>query len=570
MVFTGPLPSEGRGRGRGGTPRTLFVNEINNALNTPRLPNEAAEGARAYLQSIVDTLREPLLVLDADLRVVSASRAFYQTYRVVPNETEGRLVYELGDGQWDIPALRTLLEDVSPSQRAFDDVEVVHDFPGIGRRIMLLNARKTYQPGNQSKQILLALEDVTERRATEARLHETDERLRLLVEGTRDHAMILLDPIGRIVHWNTGAERILGWTEAEVLGKHGALIFTPEDRATNRPEQEMTSARETGRTEDKRWHLKKDGARFFADGVMTGLRGENGTSDGPLRGYAKVMRDATDLKREQDALQAAFERERRITEALQRPLLLEIAEKAFPGLAVATRYEAALAEASVGGDFFDAFALPGGQIALVIADVSGKGLSAAARAIQVRDVVRAFARETPADPARALSRLNDFVCDTRHLDEPQGAEGFVCLALATLDPASGAGRVASAGCEPPLIVRAAAAGGATNVLEIHGLPLGIEPGEGYHALPFSLALGDTLLLCTDGLTEARRGREFLGYEGMTEIAARALKAQSTTCEEPLRDAARAIVEAARDFARGVLTDDTCLLLARRCRDAGKD
>ncbi len=544
------------------------MNEIGDASRLDPNQEKALEGTRAYLRSIVDTVREPLLVLDADLRVVSASRTFYQTYRVVPGETEGRLVYELGDGQWDIPALRTLLEDVLPSQRAFDDFEVVHDFPGVGRRTMLLNARKTYQPGNHSEQILLALEDVTERRATEARLRETDERLRLLVEGARDHAMILLDANGGIVHWNTGAERITGWTEAEVLGEHGALFFTPEDRAAGRPEQEMATARESGRAEDKRWHLKKDGSRFFADGVLTSLRGEDGASEGgPLRGYAKVMRDATKRKQEQDALQAAFEREHRIADALQRPLLLEIAEDTFPGIALATRYEAALDEAGVGGDFFDAFALPGGQVAFIMADASGKGLSAAARTIQVKEVVRAFARESPGTPARVLARLNDFVCDTRYYDEQQ-EESFVCLTLVVLDPVSGAGRVASAGCEPPLIIRANRGG--AYAVESPGLPLGIQPDEGYRSVPFSLAPGDTLLLCTDGLTEARWGREFLGYEGLTELAARVLnEASSANCDGTLRTAARAILEGARAFARGVLKDDACLLLARRC-DAAKD
>src|SRR3989440_11883701 len=95
-----------------------------------------------YALNIVDTVREPLLILDAALRVRSANRAFYQTFQVSPEEMEARLIYELGNGQWDIPALRTLLEDIIPQRSVFNDFELEHDFPTIGRKVMLLNARE--------------------------------------------------------------------------------------------------------------------------------------------------------------------------------------------------------------------------------------------------------------------------------------------------------------------------------------------------------------------------------------------------------------------------------------------
>src|SRR5947208_28235 len=100
------------------------------------------EEIQDYAQNIVDTVREPLLILDTTLRVRSANRAFYQAFHVSPGETEGRLIYELGNGQWDIPDLRTLLEDIVPKSSVFDDFELDHTFPLIGRRVMLLNARK--------------------------------------------------------------------------------------------------------------------------------------------------------------------------------------------------------------------------------------------------------------------------------------------------------------------------------------------------------------------------------------------------------------------------------------------
>src|SRR5690348_13589391 len=100
------------------------------------------EDLQNYAQNNVDTVRETLLSLDATLRVRSANRAFYQTFQVSSQETENRLIYELGNGQWDIPDLRRLLEDIVPESSVFDDFELEHTFPAIGRRVMLLNARK--------------------------------------------------------------------------------------------------------------------------------------------------------------------------------------------------------------------------------------------------------------------------------------------------------------------------------------------------------------------------------------------------------------------------------------------
>ncbi|HEX2203557.1 MAG TPA: response regulator [Longimicrobium sp.] len=130
-----------------------------------------------YAQDIVNTVREPLLMLDPTLRVRSANRAFYETFQVSARETENRLIYELGNGQWDIPDLRTLLEDIVPQSSAFNDFELVHDFPAIGRRVMLLNARKLLA-GRHGELLVLAMEDVTDRRRAEeevARAREASE-----------------------------------------------------------------------------------------------------------------------------------------------------------------------------------------------------------------------------------------------------------------------------------------------------------------------------------------------------------------------------------------------------------
>jgi len=121
----------------------------------------------ALAQAIVDTIREPLLVLDEDLRVVAASRSFYSTFKVNPQDTDGRLLDALGDGQWDISVLCDLLKRISPDQTVLEGYEVDLDFPHIGRRVMLLNARKVFYEARGHATILVAFEDITAWRATE-------------------------------------------------------------------------------------------------------------------------------------------------------------------------------------------------------------------------------------------------------------------------------------------------------------------------------------------------------------------------------------------------------------------
>lgn len=509
---------------------------------------------------------------------------------------------------------------------------------------------------------------------------EANEPFRLLAESTRDYAIFLSDCDGIITTWNPGVEQILGFAASEFVGRPGSFIFTPEDRERGAPEQERETAGREGRAVDERWHLKKDGSRFWASGMMIGLR----DGAGNLRGFGKILRDftaqkqtqddlraaqartyeilesvtdafyavdkdfrfsyvnrkteewwsrpretlvgrhywtefpgavgsesyhmhlramaerqpvhyetvsttvstlvhkwidvhiyptadgglsvylrdITERKRSEDELRRALQRERKIAEVLQRPLTLPIAEDAFPGLRIATRYLAALNEAQVGGDFFDAFALARGRVALAVADASGKGLAAAARAIQAKEVLRAFTREYPHSPSHIAARLNDYLVDTRHFDE-HAEEGFVTFTLVILDPVTGEASVVVAGAEPPLLLRH---GGRIETVDATGLPLGLERGAFYHTAPLRLAPGDTLLLATDGITEARAPRTkarrapvFLGVDGLIEITEGAAADASLS----LPGMADQIVAGARAFGGGSFHDDVCLLLAQR-------
>jgi diguanylate cyclase (GGDEF)-like protein/PAS domain S-box-containing protein len=144
--------------------------QLHNEIKQRKQSEREIQDALEYANSIINTVREPLIILDADLRVISASRSFYQVFKVKSEETEGQFMYDLGNRQWDIPKLRELLEDILPKTAYFDDLEVEHDFPDIGKRIMLLNARKIYRDPNHTHLILLAIEDITERKVLEEKL----------------------------------------------------------------------------------------------------------------------------------------------------------------------------------------------------------------------------------------------------------------------------------------------------------------------------------------------------------------------------------------------------------------
>ena len=125
------------------------------------------QDALKITEHIMNTVRDPLIILYEDLRVALANTSFYQAFKVKPEKTVGELIYNLGNHQWDIPKLRELLEDILPKTTSFDNLEVEHDFPDIGKRMMLLNACRIYLESNSTKLIILTIEDITERKKIE-------------------------------------------------------------------------------------------------------------------------------------------------------------------------------------------------------------------------------------------------------------------------------------------------------------------------------------------------------------------------------------------------------------------
>jgi PAS domain S-box-containing protein len=155
---------------------------------------------------------------------------------------------------------------------------------------------------------------LTESRAA---LRESQERLRLILDSTADYVIFSMDTERRVASWNAGAKRLLGWSEEEILGRSADVIFTPEDREAGAPEEEGDGALRHGRAADERWHQRKDGSRFWANGLMLPLRDPEAGPAAPPLGLLKVMRDETGRRRAEEALREGEARWRGLFERMQ-------------------------------------------------------------------------------------------------------------------------------------------------------------------------------------------------------------------------------------------------------------
>jgi len=281
---------------------------------------ETLEKAQKYTESMVETIREPLIVLTPDLRVITANHSFYETFHLTPKETEGRFVYSIGDHAWDIPSLRKLLEEIIPQNAYFNDFEVDHEFPVIGHKIMLLNARRTIQKEIGSQMILLAIEDITERRQLKSLLEVNEAKYRELVQNANS-IILKMDPEGKVTFFNEFAQMFFGYTEEEMLGRSVVGTIVPETGSSGldpdfmikdigiNPEKYITNENE---------NMRRNGERVWVAWTNKAIRDGNGK----VIEILCIGNDITERRQLEILLSESEERYRRLFETADDGILL--------------------------------------------------------------------------------------------------------------------------------------------------------------------------------------------------------------------------------------------------------
>ncbi|MBD0336425.1 MAG: PAS domain S-box protein [Cyanobacteria bacterium Co-bin13] len=266
------------------------------AAETRQALDEAAQRAVDILESITDAF----VCVDYEWQITYVNQEAARLTKLRPEKMVGKTRQALAP--W---AIGTVIEQVY--QRTVAE-EFVGHFEVFDESLRLWLEIHAY-PCEVGFSIYFR--DITQRKRSEAKrqqvelaLQESDSRFRLIVESAKDYAIFTLDLNGIITSWNSGAERLLGYQEAEAIGYHSRVIFTPEDNERDQAEEEIQTALTQGRAQDERWHLRKDGSRFFASGLMTRLQDEAGN----LKGLVKILRDVTESQR-------AAEREQFLLEA---------------------------------------------------------------------------------------------------------------------------------------------------------------------------------------------------------------------------------------------------------------
>src|ERR1035437_1904981 len=268
---------------------------------------KSAEEVSEFAENIINTVRELLLLLDKDLRVVKASQSFYDFFKVTSDESIGTLIYDLGNGQWNIPKLRELLEKILLEKTTFDNFEVEHVFSTIDKRIMLLNARKIKR-GSGKEQIILAIEDITELKQAEEALQRSELRFRTFYENAKI-GLYRTNPAGTILMANKALVKMLGYPSFEKIVERNLEkdIYEP----TYQRKEFLEKIEKDGEINDFEsvW-VRQDGSEFFVRESAQAIRDSQGTT----LYYDGMVEDITERKRAGEEVQESEERFRMVFE----------------------------------------------------------------------------------------------------------------------------------------------------------------------------------------------------------------------------------------------------------------
>jgi PAS domain S-box-containing protein len=511
------------------------------------------EAERQRYQDLFDFAPDGYLVTTQDGTILEANRAASRmlgiSTRFLKKRNLGTLIAAPALAEFQ-PRLRAL---ITAGEGAFPEWVVQMRRRPTGKFAAAVTAARFQGLLGEQPTLRWLIRDISERleaeeaRAALARAEACRAEAEEVQRGTKEILAIVtdiyiaFDTEWRFVSMNASASRVMQESGFDPDSLIGQVLWDAFPTSLGREfEAETVQAVQAGQKVEFETFSKELG-RWFQVRVFPAPDG-----------VALYSRDVTERKESEAALRAAYERERRIAETLQEILLHTSRPKSYADLAVETFYEAASKEAAIGGDFSDIFTYNGGKIALVVGDVSGKGLGAATLIAEVKYALRAILREHPW-PKIAMARLNDFICEAQQHGD-RGSENLLVLSLAVFDPKIGSLSCLTAGGEPLLLLRA---DGSAEAIGTNGLMLGVQRETVYTVSEAQLDPGDTLLIVTDGLTEARRGSQFFEFESLQAQAVQLLPG------ETLRDFGQSVIESVRTWADGSFHDDVCLLLARR-------
>ena len=504
------------------------------------------ESERLRYQDLFDFAPDAYFVTTLDGKILEANRAASELLNIAPRFLKNRMLASSVAGD-NIREFRLKMLDIVGNWTKKQTAPQIQEWelrlqrrPNLAFPAALTVVPIPAQIGEPPTLRWLA-RDISERKRQEedrTRINR-DQRLMTILE-TLSEAFVTLDHEWQFTYLNQSARRILQSASQQPESWLGKTLWDefPAAQSTEFYTEAHRAVREQTAAEFEAFSPSLD--RWLSVRLYP-------TPDG-LAAYAE---DVTERKKTQFALQAAYDRERRIAEVLQNILLRTAPPESFAALVVETFYEAASAEANVGGDFFDVFTFDKGKVALFVGDVSGKGLAAASLTAEVKYALRTIMRDAM-QPAAAISRLNDFLCEA-HQQGDLGSDRLVVLSLITIDPKTNEVEYLTAGGEALLMLRE---NGTVESLGTNGLLLGVQPGVAYQSRQTQFAPGDTILMLTDGITEARQENNFLEISGVMELA--------TRCQSlpTLHAIGEAVMEGARAFAGGSFQDDACLLLVR--------